>query len=65
MKKFDKVKKALEEKTRYSDNFITLTTNFDCRHRGKYAIKNVITNNVLNISFKTLNDVIKEYNLNI
>ena len=43
MKKFDKVKKALEEKTRYSDNFITLTTNFDCRHRGKYAIKNVIT----------------------
>ena len=65
MSKFDKVKKALEEKTRYTNNFITLTTNVDCRHRGKYAIKNVITNNVLDISFKTLNDVIKEYELNI
>ena len=65
MSKFDKVKKALDEKTRYTNNFITLTTNVDCRHRGKYAIKNVITNNVLDISFKTLNDVIKEYELNI
>lgn len=45
MTKFEKVKKALEEKTRESGNFITLTTNVDARHNGKYTTRNVITNN--------------------
>lgn len=65
MNKFEKVKKALEEATKESNNFITITKNVDARHSGKYAIKNVVTNNVSNISYKTLDQVIKEYQLNI
>ena len=65
MNKFEKVKKALEEATKGSNNFITITKNVDARHSGKYAIKNVVTNNISSISYKTLDEVIKEYQLNI
>lgn len=66
MKKYEKVKKALQEKTRGSENFITITTNLDCRHRGKkYAIKNVVTTNIKPEAYKTLNEIIKVYNLHI
>lgn len=65
MTKFEKVKRALEDKTEKTSNFITLTTNVDLRHTGKYAVKNVITNSVGSISFKTLKEVIEEYNLTI
>ena len=65
MTKYDKVCQALMNKTKDTVNFITLTTNVDARHTGKYAIKNVITNNVGDISYKTLDEVIKEYDLKI
>lgn len=66
MTKFEKVNKALDEKTRNSGDFITLTTNLDARHKGcKYAIQNVVTNNVSWKCYKTLNEVIKEFNLSI
>lgn len=65
MTKFEKIKKALEEKTRDSGNFITLTTNVDARHNGKYTTWNVITNNTNWKSYKTLNEVIEEYGLEI
>lgn len=65
MTKFEKVKRALEEKTRESGNFITLTTNVDARHNGKYTTRNVITNNTSWKSYKTLNEVIEEYELEI
>lgn len=65
MKKFEKVKKALEELTHDTNNFITLTDKVDSRHNGKYAIQNVITRNIEGASFKTLNEVIKEHNLKI
>lgn len=63
MNKFEKVKKALEEKTKNTDNFITITKNVDARHNGKYTIQNVVTRSTLPISFKTLDAVIKEYDL--
>ena len=63
MKKFEKVKKALEEQTCDTNNFITLTNKVDSRHSGKYAIQNVITKSTKGISYKTLEEVIKEYNL--
>ena len=65
MSKFDKVKKALESKTEGTNNYITLTKNVNAAHGGKYTTKNMITNNTSMISYKTLEEVIKEYELNI
>lgn len=65
MKKFDLVKKAIEENTKDTNNFVTLTTETDARHSGKYTLKNVVTGNIGAKSFKTLNEVIAEYNLAI
>lgn len=65
MTKFEKVKKALEEVTMNTGNHLTITKNVDARHSGVYAIKNVRTNNVGNISYKTLNEIVKEYELKI
>jgi len=66
MTKFEKVKKALQEKTRDSANFITITTDLDCRHKGKkYAIRNVVTMNIQSEAYKTLDEIIKKYDLNI
>ena len=65
MNKFEKVKRALEEKTRYTSNSITVTKNVDGRHTGKYAIQNTVTNNISNISYKTLDAIIKEFDLKI
>lgn len=65
MSKFDKVKKALEESTKGSSNFVTLTKNVNAGHNGKYATQNVVTRNVSTTSYKTLDEVIKEYNLEV
>lgn len=65
MTKFEKVKKALEDKTRNTSDFITLTTETDARHTGKYTTRNVITHNTESGSYKTLKQVIEEYKLNI
>lgn len=65
MSKFELVKKALEDQTRNTSNFITLTKNVDASHSGKYTTKNVITNNTSRISYNTLDEVIKEFELNI
>jgi histone H3/H4 len=66
MTKFEKVKKALEEKTIDSANYITITTELDCRHKGrKYAIRNVVTSKIQAECYKTLNEVIQAYDLDI
>lgn len=65
MSKFEKVQKALEVKTENTENYVTITKNVDARHSGKYALKNIITNSVGSISYKTLNDIIKEFELSI
>ena len=65
MTKFEKVKLALENKTRNTNNFITLTKNIDARHKGKYVIQNVVTRNIDNVSYKTLDEVINEFELKI
>lgn len=65
MTKFEKVKRALEEKTKYTSNFITVIKNVDGRHSGKYTIQNIETNNISNISYKTLNAIIEEFDLKI
>ena len=66
MTKFTKVKEALQNKTRGTSNYITITKNIDFRHRGKkYAIKNVMTNNTYSECYKTLDGIIKQYDLNI
>lgn len=66
MTKFEKVKKALQEKTRDSANFITITTDLDCRHKGKkYAIRNVVTMNIQSEAYKTLDEIIEAYDLDI
>lgn len=63
MSKFEKVKIALEGKTKNSSDFLTVTKNTDARHTGKYVLKNVLTNNVKGKSYKTLNEIIKEFKL--
>lgn len=63
MTKYDKVCKALLEKTRDTDNWITLTKQTDVRHKGKYAIRNLCTNQIGNISYNSLDEVIKEFEL--
>ena len=65
MIKFEKVCNALKEKTKDTGNFITLTKNVYAGSKGKYATKNIITNNISQITYKSLDEVIKEYDLKI
>ena len=65
MSKFEKVKKALEEKTYNTNDWLTVVKGGDCRHQYKYCIKNVVTNNLKSKSYKTLNDIVKEFELEI
>ena len=65
MMKFEKVKKALEEKTYNTNDWLTITKNRDCRHKYKYCIQNVVTKSLKAESYKTLNDIIKEFELEI
>lgn len=65
MMKFEKVNKALMEKTRGTDNWVKVTRNVNASHKGKYALQNVVTNNISLYSYKTLDEIIKEYDLNI
>lgn len=62
--KFEKVNLALMEKTRDSV-FLRVTKNTDCSHHGKYALQNVITGNTYGISYKSLDEIIKVFELNI
>ena len=64
MMKFDKVNKELLEKTYNTDNYVRLVRGArDARDaKGGYHTVNVITNNTID-HYKTLNEVINEYNL--
>lgn len=65
MSKIEKVANALSEKTRNTDNWITVTIHGDARHKYQYKIKNVVTNNLLPISYRTLKEIIEEYDLEV
>jgi|GEM_PF-3520698 hypothetical protein len=66
MTKFEKVKRALENKTRNGGSYISVTqTRRDGRHRYKYVIYNVVTQNLSRYSYRTLDEIIEEYNLTI
>lgn len=65
MMKFEKVKKALEEKTYNTNDWLTITKNGDSRHKYKYCIKNVVTKSLKAESYKTLKDIVKEFELEI
>lgn len=65
MTKLEKVQNALIDKTRNTGNWITITTNVDVRHNGKYAIRNIVTNHIQEVSYKTLDEIIREYKLEI
>ncbi|MCI5702396.1 MAG: hypothetical protein MR265_00155 [Erysipelotrichaceae bacterium] len=41
--RFKKVKKALEEKTYNTNDYITVVKGGDCRHKYKYCIQNLVT----------------------
>lgn len=62
--KFEKVNLALMEKTRNS-TFLRVTKDIDSRHHGKYTLQNVITGNTYGRSYKTLDEIIEEFELNI
>lgn len=65
MSKFEKVNNELIEKTRNSENWVKLTRNVDGSHTGKYALENIITHNISRNSYKTLDEVIKKFDLDI
>ena len=66
MTKYDKVCKALIDKTRNTGNWVTLTKNVNGSHTGKYALRNLYNNNIIsNVSYNTLDEVIKEYDLKV
>ena len=65
MSKFEKVSNALMDKTEDSGNWVKLTRNVDASHKGKYALENIITHNISRNSYKTLDEVIKEFDLDI
>lgn len=65
MTKFEKVRNALMKKTENTGNWITVTQRRDARHKYKYVIVNVVTNNLTPFSYRTLKEIIKEYDLNI
>lgn len=60
-----KVKNVLEEKTKNTSDFTTLTIISDTKHIEKYVIKNVVVNNIKGISYKTLDEIIQHFKLNI
>ena len=39
---------------------LRITTNVDARHKGKYAIQNIATNEIGWLSYKTLKEIEKE-----
>lgn len=63
--KFEKVKEALKNKTRASNCWVTLTKNVDGRHTGKYCLEGMVNPRNSSISYKTLDEVIEDYNLKI
>lgn len=63
--KFEKVKEALENKTRASNYWVTLTKNVDGRHTGKYCLENMVNHGKSLICYKTLDEVIEDYDLKI
>lgn len=65
MSKFEKVSNALMDKTEDSGNWVKLTRNVDASHKGKYALENIITHSVSSSSYATLDEVIKEFDLDI
>lgn len=65
MTKFEKVNKALMDKTYDTGNYVRLTKNVFAGSKGKYATQNVITNNISTITYKTLKEVINEFDLQI
>ena len=65
MSKFEKVNSELIEKTRNSENWVKLTRNVDASHKGQYALENIITHNISRNSYKTLDEVIKKFDLDI
>ena len=65
MMKFEKVKKALEEKTYNTNDWLTVGKGGDCRHKYKYCIQNVVTKSLKAESYKTLKDIRKEFELKI
>lgn len=62
--KFEKVNLALMENTKNS-TFLRVTKDIDCRHSGKYVLQNVVTGNNTARSYKTLDEIIEEFELNI
>lgn len=63
--KFDKVREALENKTRDTKNYITLIKNEDAKNKGKYSIQNVATKEVGDKGYNLLDEVIVEYRLDV
>lgn len=65
MTKFEKVNKALMEATKDTSNYLRITKNVFANQKGKYALQNVVTNNILLQSYNTLDEIIEEFNLDI
>lgn len=63
--KFDKVREALENKTRDTKNYITLIKNEDAKNKGKYSIQNVATKEVGDKGYNLLDEIIVEYRLDV
>lgn len=66
MNKYKRVKRAIEEKTRNTNNFLTLSTNVDSRFKSdiNYVLVNVHTNNVYN-GYKNLQSIVDSFDLDI
>jgi len=54
----------INEMTKNTSDFTTITITADGRHTEKYVIKNVVTNNEKGISYKTLDEIIQHFKLN-
>ena len=64
--KFEKVNRALMDKTQNTGNWLRISTVTDSRHKGKkYCTQNVITGNNTYDAFNTLKEIIKAFELDI
>lgn len=52
-------------KTRETSDYVRISKNIDGRHKGKYTLQNVITGSTCGRSYKTLDEIIEEFELNI
>lgn len=64
MTKFEIVKTMLEKQTKRSGNWLTVISVTNSHSKPVYRVKGVLSNKIVPIRFRSLQEIIERYNLN-